>query len=148
MQWRAMRSKPSSPERLSRVLALDYGAARCGCAVSDPSGTLATPLESVEDPASEAGLRRLEGLVSELGADAVVVGLPVGLSGREGAQAHEARRFAELLRGRLTVPVETYDERFTTKLARRSAGRAPEDSRAAAHFLTDYLATRARGPAG
>jgi putative Holliday junction resolvase len=130
----------------SRVLALDYGSARCGCAVSDPSGTLATPLEAVEDPGSEAGLRRLAKLVSEQAACAVVVGLPVGLSGREGAQAREARRFAARLRERLEVPVETYDERFTTKLARRSGGRATEDSRAAAHLLSDYLASRANGP--
>jgi putative Holliday junction resolvase len=127
---------------LSRILALDYGTARCGCAVSDPSGTLATPLESVQDPDSEAGLQRLQFLVANHGAEAVVVGLPVGLSGREGGQAQAARRFAERLRGLLAVPVETYDERFTTKLARRSGGRSPEDSRAAAHLLSDYLASR------
>jgi putative pre-16S rRNA nuclease len=128
---------------VSRVLALDYGRARCGCAVSDPSGTLATPLEPVEDPGSEAGLERLEQLVSEQGAESVVVGLPIGLSGREGAQAQEARGFVERLQERLGVPVGTYDERFTTRLARRSGGRSAEDSRAAAHLLTDYLASQA-----
>jgi putative holliday junction resolvase len=127
----------------SRVLALDYGSARCGCAVSDPTGTLATPLEAVGDPGSEAGLRRLAQLVSELGAGSVVVGLPVGLSGAEGPQARETRRFADRLRERLEVPVETYDERFTTKLARREGGRSPEDSRAAAHLLTAFLASQA-----
>jgi putative Holliday junction resolvase len=134
-----------NPAPSSRVLALDYGSARCGCAVSDPSGTLATPLEAVKDPGSDAGLRRLAQLVSEYGAGAVVVGLPVGLSGSEGPQAQEARRFAARLRERLDVPVETYDERFTTTLARRSGGRTPEDSRAAAHMLTDYLASKANG---
>jgi putative holliday junction resolvase len=131
----------------TRVLALDYGSARCGCAVSDPSGTLATPLEAVDDPGSEAGLRRLAQLVTEQDAGAVLVGLPVGLSGREGAQAHEARRFAARLRERLEVPVDTYDERFTTRLARRSGGRSSEHSRAAAHLLTDYLASQANGRA-
>jgi putative Holliday junction resolvase len=129
---------------LSRILALDYGKARCGCAVSDPSGTVATPLDTIEHAATETGLERIARLVSERGAAAVVVGLPVGLSGREGAQAEQARAFAERLRKVVTVPVETYDERFTTRLARRSGGRAPEDSRAAAHLLQDYLSVRAR----
>ena len=128
---------------MSRVIALDYGARRCGCAVSDPSGTLATPLGVVEDPSSEAGLRRIAKLVAEQNAGAVVVGLPVTLAGEEGQQAVETKAFAERLRGVLGVPVETYDERFTTRLAQSATGRAPEDSRAAAHLLADYLrATR------
>lgn len=135
----------TDPAPPGRVLALDYGSARCGCAVSDPSGTLATPLDAVQDPASEGGLRRLSELVSEYDAGAVLVGLPVSLSGKEGTQAQEARRFVARLSERLDVPVETYDERFTTKLARRSGGRSPEDSRAAAHLLSDYLASRANG---
>jgi putative holliday junction resolvase len=128
-----------------RVLALDYGPARCGCAVSDPSGTLATPIDVVEDPDSERGMRTLERLVAERGVEAVVVGLPIGLSGREGPQALEARRFAEKLAGVLSVPVQTFDERFTTKLAERDEGRAPQDSRAAAHLLTGYLRAREGG---
>jgi putative holliday junction resolvase len=132
----------------NRVLALDYGRARCGCALSDPSGTLATPLEAIEDPASEAGLAEIARLVSERGVREVVVGLPVGLSGREGPQAREARDFAARLAGRLSVSVDTYDERFTTKLARGGGGSAPEDSRAAAHLLMSYLRARANAPRG
>jgi putative Holliday junction resolvase len=131
---------------LSRVLALDYGSARCGCALSDPSGTLATPIELIEEPASEPGMRKIARLVAEHGVESVVVGLPVSLAGGEGPQAREARQFAERLRGVLTVPVETYDERFTTKLARTSEGRAAEDSRAAAHLLTSYLQARESDP--
>jgi putative Holliday junction resolvase len=127
---------------LSRVLALDYGRARCGCALSDPSGTLATPVEVVEDPGSETGMRELARLVAEWGVESVVVGLPVGLTGREGPQAREAREFADRLRSVLPVQIETYDERFTTRLAKSSEGRAPEDSRAAAHLLTSYLRAR------
>jgi len=67
-----------------RVLALDYGAARCGSAVSDPSGSLATPLRSVERPDSPAGLEELVELVRETGAELVVVGLPLTLAGEEG----------------------------------------------------------------
>jgi len=127
---------------LTRVLALDYGSARCGCAVSDPTGTLATPLPPVEDPASDTGLERIAGLVRTHEARCVVVGLPVGLSGAEGAQAGETRRFVERLQAALEVPVETWDERFTTRLAQATPGRHAEDSRAAAHLLQSWLEAR------
>ena len=83
---------------MTRVLALDYGSARCGCAVSDPTGTLATPLPPVEQPGSEPGLKAIADIVHELQASRVLVGLPVSLSGEEGAQAEETRRFTERLR--------------------------------------------------
>jgi len=126
----------------SRVLALDYGSARCGCAVSDPTGTLATPIESVSDPGSDSGLSEIARLVGEREVEEVVVGLPVSLSGAELGQAAEARAFASRLAERLEVPVTTFDERFTTALARRTPGSAPEDSRAAAHLLESYQSAR------
>ena len=92
---------------MTRVLALDYGSARCGCAVSDPTGTLATPLPPVEQPGSEPASKAIAGLVREQDAERVVVGLPVSLSGEEGAQAAETREFAERLRAAVAVPVET-----------------------------------------
>jgi putative holliday junction resolvase len=125
-----------------RVLALDYGSARCGCAVSDPTGVLATPLEPVASPASRRGLGRLRALVAELGVQLVVVGLPLSLSGEDSAQTAETRAFAATLERSLPVPVELYDERFTTRLAERSGGHASEDSRAAAHLLEGWLARR------
>jgi putative Holliday junction resolvase len=127
---------------LMRVLALDYGSARCGCALSDPTETLATPIEAVLDPASDRGVDEIARLVSDRSVDEVVVGLPVGLSGLEGPQAAEARAFAARLAERLPVPVRTFDERYTTTLARRTPGRLPEDSRAAAHLLESYLSSR------
>jgi putative Holliday junction resolvase len=122
-----------------RVLALDYGAARCGCAVSDPTGVLATPLAPVLAPGSRRGLKRLRALVAELGAVRVVVGLPLSLPGADTAQTAETRAFASRLEAELTVPVELYDERFTTRLAQRTGGDASEDSRAAAHLLDSWL---------
>ncbi len=122
------------------MLALDYGSARCGCAVSDPTGLLATPIEAVERPLTRRGLSRLRGLVRELEVERVVVGLPLSLSGSDSAQTRESREFAERLRHELTIPVELYDERFTTRLAERHGGRASEDSRAAAHLLEGWLA--------
>lgn len=130
-----------------RVLALDYGSARCGCAVSDPTGVLATPLEPVLAPATRRGLSRLRALVTELGAQRVVVGLPLSLSGEDSAQTRETREFAARLQALLAVDVELYDERFTTRLAERSGGSASEDSRAAAHLLEGWLARAATAPA-
>jgi putative Holliday junction resolvase len=132
---------------MGRILALDHGAARCGCAVSDPSGTLATPLAIVERPETKRGLAELVSLVEEQQAERVVVGLPITLSGDEGEQAKRARKFAVRLAGRLSVPVELHDERLTTRLAERSGGRADADSRAAAHLLESYLARSAARPA-
>ena len=126
-----------------RVLALDYGSARCGCAVSDPTGVLATPLEPVLRPTSRPGLARIVELVDELGAERVLIGLPLGLSGADTAQTKETRGFAKSLGKLVSVPIELYDERFTTRLAQRDGGgtgaRASEDSRAAAHLLSSWL---------
>jgi putative Holliday junction resolvase len=124
---------------VTRVLALDYGAARCGCAISDPSGTLATPLAAVARPDAPQGLRELVQLVRDTGASRVVVGLPIGMSGEEGAQAAAARAFAGRLRRAADVPVELHDERLTTRQAARTGGVADEDSRAAAHLLEAWL---------
>jgi putative Holliday junction resolvase len=128
-----------------RVLALDHGEARCGCAVSDPSGTLATPLAVVERPDSRRGLARLAALADELEAERIVVGLPLTLAGEEGEQAAATRAFAEGLRRRVRIPVDLYDERLTTRMAAATGGRADEDSVAAAHLLDSYLAAQAAG---
>jgi putative Holliday junction resolvase len=125
-----------------RVLALDYGSARCGCAISDPTGILATPLDPVSAPRSRRGLAALRRLVADREAERVVVGLPLSLSGGESAQTVETRAFAQVLQAELSVPVELYDERLTTRLAERTGGAASEDSRAAAHLLETWLASR------
>jgi putative holliday junction resolvase len=125
-----------------RVLAIDHGAARAGCAISDPSGTLARPLDVVEPPDPDAVAR----LVAEHDAELVVVGLPVSLSGERGSQAEDALGFRDALAAVLNVPVETYDERLTTRMASESAragARAPADALAAAHLLESYLRRRA-----
>jgi putative holliday junction resolvase len=125
-----------------RVLALDYGSARCGCAVSDPTGVLATPIEPVLGAHTRKGLGRLRGLVTELAVERVLVGLPLSLSGADTEQTTRTREFAALLERSLPVPVELYDERFTTRLAERVGGRGSEDSRAAAHLLESWLMAR------
>jgi putative holliday junction resolvase len=128
-----------------KVLALDYGAARTGVAISDVTGTLARPLTVVERAASEAGLRELAALVAAEGAERIVVGLPLTLRGEEGSQADETALFVDALRAAVDVPVESFDERFTTTLAAAGpSSRAPEDARAAAHLLESYLTWTSR----
>ena len=122
-----------------KVMALDFGSARTGVAVSDPTGTLARPLGVVERAGAEPGLRELARLVRDEGVERVVVGLPLTMRGSHGEQAAETGRFVEALRGVLDVPVELYDERFTTDLAQRTAGEAPVDAVAAAHLLSGWL---------
>jgi putative Holliday junction resolvase len=130
------------------VLALDYGSARCGCALSDPSGTLATPIEPVANAGSRRGLGTLAALVRDRGVELVLVGLPLTLAGTDSAQTTEAREFAQRLARRLgdAVAVEMYDERFTTRIAQRTPGArgSSEDSRAAALLLEDWLGARGR----
>jgi putative holliday junction resolvase len=124
-----------------RVLALDYGSARCGCAISDPTGTLVRPLDALEPPDPAAVAR----LVESEGAEEVVVGLPRTLRGEEGEQAERSRAFAAELTELLDVPVRTHDERLTTRMAERSVregARAHPDSIAAAHLLESYLGMR------
>lgn len=126
------------------MLALDYGSARTGVAVSDPTGTVARPLEVVLRAGTGAGLARLLELATAHGVERIVVGLPVTLRGERGAQAEETERFVERLREQTELPVESFDERFTTALARQAGEtRAAEDAVAAAHLLTSYLQWKA-----
>jgi putative holliday junction resolvase len=130
-----------------RVLALDYGSARCGCAICDPTGTIVTPLDPVLRPATRKGLGALAQMVSEREVEQVVVGLPLSLSGGDTEQTQQAREFTAALAARLgaQVPVDMYDERFTTRIAAgmRDAT-SSEDSRAAAILLEGWLTTHSR----
>jgi putative holliday junction resolvase len=126
-----------------RVLALDYGSARCGCAVSDPTGTIVTPLEAIPRPDTRRGLAEIEELIRAREVERVVVGLPLSLSGGDSEQTRSTRAFADRLAERLGegIPVLLHDERFTTRMAQRETGesRTDEDSRAAAHLLESWL---------
>jgi putative holliday junction resolvase len=123
-----------------KVLALDFGRARTGVAVSDPTGTIARPLCVVEGAGSGDGLARIASLIGEHEVERVVVGLPLTLRGERGEQALETERFVEALGDVTGVSVVTFDERFTTALAQQSPAESPEDARAAAHLLSSYLA--------
>jgi putative Holliday junction resolvase len=116
-----------------KVLALDFGAARTGVAVSDPTGTLARPLCVVENAVTDAGLDSLVRVIEDERPELVVVGMPLTLRGQHGEQAEATAAFVAQLEEKLNVPVETFDERFTSVLA------DGDDAKAAAHLLSSYL---------
>jgi putative Holliday junction resolvase len=130
-----------------KVMALDYGSARTGVAVSDPTGIIARPLCVVQRAGTDAGLAELVRLVQEESPEQVIVGLPLTLRGTRGEQAQETELFAEKLRGLLDVPVLLFDERFTTDLAQQTPSDTSLDARAAAHLLSGYLAWSSGAPA-
>jgi putative Holliday junction resolvase len=130
-----------------KVMALDFGNARTGVAVSDPTGVIARPLCVVERAASDAGLAELVRLVADEHPEQVVVGHPLTLRGERGQQARITEQFAASLRERLEVPVILFDERFTTDLAQQTPSETAEDARAAAHLLSSYLAWSSAAPA-
>ncbi|MCW2974963.1 MAG: Holliday junction resolvase YqgF [Actinomycetia bacterium] len=130
-----------------KVMALDYGSARTGVAVSDPTGIIARPVGVVERVRSDAGIAELLRLVRDEQPEQVIVGLPLTLRGARGEQARETEAFAEKLRGLLDVPVLLFDERFTTDLAQQTPSDSSLDARAAAHLLSGYLAWSSGAPA-
>jgi putative transcription antitermination factor YqgF len=119
-----------------KVLALDYGRARTGVAVSDPTGTIARPVGVVQG----ANIARIVELIREHDVERVVVGLPLTLRGEHGEQARETQSFIDALASASGVEIVPFDERFTTNLAEQmAAASAEEDARAAAHLLSSYL---------
>lgn len=128
-----------------RILALDHGEARVGVATCDPTETIASPAGVLGPDPAEVGP-----LAHQTGAELVVVGLPLTLAGEVGPQAESARRYAAELEQLLDIPVQTYDERLTSRMAEssaRSGAGAESDALAAAHLLESFLQRRS-APAG
>jgi putative pre-16S rRNA nuclease len=127
-----------------RVLAIDHGEARAGTAICDPSETIVRPLGVISPPDATEAARA----ATEEGVELIVVGLPVSLDGTQRGQAAAAREFADAVRSAAAgIPVETYDERLTTRMAddsARAGASAPRDALAAAHLLESYLVSRER----
>ena len=131
-----------------RVLAIDFGAKRIGTAISDALGITVRPVETIRRSSVERDIERLNSLVEELEAEAVVFGLPLRMDGTEGEAAAAAMRFAERLKLRIGVPLFTQDERLTSYEAEqmmiergygREQRRARSDEFAAMIILQDYL---------
>jgi putative Holliday junction resolvase len=133
------------------ILALDFGRARVGAAISDELQLLAHPLETI--PANGQLLERVAEIVREKKIDLVVVGMPRQMSGEIGAAAAEVLRFVEKLRPILPCPIVTWDERLTTAAAHRALRNAGKKTRrtrsyvdqvAAQMILQSYLDSRAQ----
>jgi len=141
-----------------RVLAVDWGERRIGLAVSDPKEVIATGLETLLVQGAGQGVEGVVRVAREVGAERVVVGLPLRMDGRRGAAAEAAQRLADQVRERSGLPVETYDERLTSALSERRLhevgvrtghARARVDQGAAVALLESYLASlRARRSRG
>lgn len=139
-----------------RALGLDLGSKRIGVAVSDLTGTIASPLTVIQRGRSRRyDHDRIAALVREEEAECVVVGMPHSLSGGDGPAAKAARAEATALASVVGVPVETYDERFTTVTANRAlaesgvrgqARRQVVDKVAAAVILQSWLDARREAP--
>ena len=124
-----------------KVLALDYGSARTGLAISDASGALARPLTFVERIGTPAGLEQLLAVIAEEQPELLLVGLPVQADGTRGEQANATLAFVGRLRAVCAVPVEFEDERFTSRIAETKGGASSLDDRAAAVLLQGWLDT-------
>ena len=141
-----------------KVMALDYGRARTGVAVSDPTGAVARPLGVVENVNDQDGLEKLLHVIRIEEPERIVVGLPLLMSGERGVAAESAQQFADALSARTELPVDTYDERLTSALSERRLrelgvrtghARARVDQGAAVALLESYLLrlqSRSRGP--
>ncbi|MGY1701158.1 Holliday junction resolvase RuvX [Geodermatophilus sp. SYSU D00766] len=122
---------PPRRPRQGRRLGIDVGTVRVGVALSDPTGTLASPLETVERRRDGGDLDRIAALVAEHEVTEVIVGEPRHLSGASGASAREARAYSRSLAGRIgSVPVHLVDERLSTVTAASSLRANGLDSRA------------------
>lgn len=127
------------------IIALDVGERRIGVAISDPSGTLATPHGIIERRSRSEDFATITELVHKVGAQRVIVGLPISLNGTIGPQARRVMRYAKALARVLSIPVEMVDERYSTAVAQTlltesgRRGRAHLDAAAAAVILQEYL---------
>jgi len=141
---------PRDQYEMKRILALDFGRARIGAAISDELQLLAHPLETI--PANEQALSRVTEIVRDKKIDHVVTGIPRRMNGQIGVAATEVLEFVEKLRAILPCPVVTWDERLTTAAAHRAlrdAGKKTRQTRgyvdqvAAQMILQSYLDSRA-----
>ena len=135
-----------------RLISLDVGEKRIGVALSDPTGTLATPLKTINSRGKSSDVAEVLSLVAEYGVAEIIVGLPLELSGRVGTQARIVERFVRSLSKASPVPVTKIDERYSSVQAERmlresgkqpSKDKASVDAAAAAVVLQAYLDTRA-----
>lgn len=135
----------NSQKTMGRIMAIDFGRVHTGIAVSDPTGTVVRPLKDVKQAMTHDGMKEIAAVVDREKVLMVLVGMPVSLNGSHGEQAVETALFVNELIKILEVPVKTWDERFTSKIAREKGmgAAASEHSIAACCLLEDYLDSEA-----
>jgi len=125
---------------MPRIMAIDPGEARIGVALTDPTGSIAKPLTILAHISRAADAAAIRELADQQQVALILVGLPLDSEGRVGPQARRSLRLVEALRSICAVPIETWDESGTTRLALQSGKRGePSDARAAAHLLQDFV---------
>lgn len=132
----------AATEEVGRILAVDLGTKRIGLALSDPLGLTAQPMPTLKAEGWETDVAAIGRIAAERGAQALVVGLPLRMSGRAGPEARRAESFAQALREKIKLPVHTWDERLTTAASERSlieAGRSRKKRRAAVDSAASIL---------
>lgn len=129
-----------------RILALDWGTVRVGAAVSDLSGTIATPMQEAYE--TKTALSEIPKTVTDLQVEKILVGMPKNLSGAQTGSSEQVARFIEQLQAKITCPIETLDERFSSIGAIKTLSaqgvsyknqRGQVDNLAAAQLLQSYL---------
>ena len=137
---------------MSRILAVDWGERRVGLAVSDPSSTIASALETLEVRSETEAVKRVVAVALAANAASIVVGMPLLLSGEKGEAARHAERFTKRLAQASGLPVHTYDERLTSAISERrlhergekvGRGKGQLDAGAAVALLESWLMSRA-----
>lgn len=137
---------------MGRIIGLDYGEKRCGVALSDPLHVIASANTVIEVRGPAQVVREILALCREQDAERIVVGMPLNMDGSRGASAEAAQRLADALSARAGIPVETWDERLSTKTAeailieggtRRKQRKGVIDKVAAQVMLQHYLDARA-----
>jgi len=124
---------------MPRILAVDPGEVRIGLAVCDPTGTIARPLKILKHTSRETDAESILASARETAAERIVVGVAFDVEGAAGPQARRALRLVKALKGQTSIPVETWDESGSTQAAHRSRRAGPDDARAAAVILQEYL---------
>jgi len=131
---------------VARLIGLDVGSKRIGYAISDELGIIASPVGVIRRASYNRDAAAIGAIIDASEAERVVVGLPIGLSGADSQQTARVRQFAGMLSTRLAVPVDFWDERFTTAMALRMVGRERRDEGAAALILQGYLDSHRASP--
>ena len=133
---------------MSRVLALDYGDSKIGVAISDPMRIIAKPIKVIKNSNFNNVLKEINNIIIEFKIKEILIGLPITLKNKKSLQTEKVIKFIDLLKENIELPIHSYDERLTSKMAIKSLilqgvktghNKKDIDKTAAAIFLQNYL---------